>query len=241
MCGRAYETYTGEELSIEYLNHQPLRLDGFRQTYNLAPTQASPVVLTRGGERTIEMHRWGLVPSWAKSVEAATKYSLINARGEDISKKPSYAEPYRQRRCVVPLSGFFEWKRGGPRKRPFAIQHNDGGILSVAGVWERWQPQGRLHGNPDLLHTFSIVTTRANALMSDIHDRMPVILGKDAIDLWLDPSVTDPDRLKPLLEPCPPDWLSAYEVSTAVNAPANDSPEVLRPVLGERDWSGQIG
>ncbi|MDA1183954.1 MAG: SOS response-associated peptidase [Acidobacteria bacterium] len=230
MCGRAYETYTDEELSIEYLNRQPLHLDGFRQTYNLAPTQMSPVVLVRDGQRAIDLFRWGLVPSWAKSLKAATKYSLINARGEDIAEKASYAEPFRQRRCVVPLSGFFEWKRGAPRKRPFAIQPKDRGILSVAGVWERFQPGGQ----PEPLHTFSIVTTRANALMLDIHDRMPVILGSDDLHLWLDPSVDDPDRLKPLLEPCPPDWLSAYEVSTMVNAPANNSPEVLQPLPEER-------
>lgn len=226
MCGRAHETYTEEELSVEYLDAQPLHLGGFHPTYNLAPTDVSPVVLIRGGERTIEMFRWGLVPRWATSLKAAAKYSLINARSEDIADKPSYAEPFRQRRCVVPLSGFFEWKRGAARKRPFAIQRTDRGILSVAGVWERFTAVGE--STP--LHTFSIVTTRANRLMSDVHDRMPVILGKSDIPLWLDPDVNDPECLRPLLEPCPPDWLSAYEVSTAVNAPANNSPEVLQPL-----------
>jgi putative SOS response-associated peptidase YedK len=226
MCGRAYETYTEEELSIQYLNRRPLRLGTFQQTYNLAPTQPSPVVLQRDGERTIEPFRWGLVPSWAKSIEAAAKYSMINARGEEIAEKRSYAEPFRQRRCVVPLSGFFEWQRGGPRKRPFAIQRNDRGILSVAGVWERWQPPGQ----PGPLHTFSIVTTRANTLMANIHERMPVILDECDIQLWLDPGVHEPGRLTPLLKPCPSEWLSAYEISTAVNAPANNSPEVLQPL-----------
>ena len=230
MCGRAFETYSEEELSVEYLNAQPVHLEGFRPTYNLAPTQTSPVVLMRGSDRTIELFQWGLVPRWAGSVKEATKYSLINARSEEIAEKPSYAEPFRRRRCVVPLSGFFEWKRGGPRKRPFAVQPRDGGILSVAGVWERWQPGGQ----PDPLHTFSIVTTRSNTLMSEIHDRMPVILGNNDLRLWLDPDVDDPERLKPLLEPCPPEWLTAYEVSTAVNAPANNSPEVLEPALGEQ-------
>ena len=113
MCGRAYETYTEEELAFQYLNHRPLHLEGFRANYNLAPTQQSPVVLVRNGEPTIELFRWGLVPSWAKSLEAAAKYSLINARGEEIADKRSYAQPFKRRRCVVPLSGFFEWKRGG--------------------------------------------------------------------------------------------------------------------------------
>ena len=226
MCGRAYETYTQEELSIQYLNRRPLHLEDFHQTYNLAPTQPSPVVLVRDGERTIELFRWGLVLGWAGSLEAASKYSLINARGEGIADTRSYAQPFRQRRCVVPLSGLFEWKLGKPRKRPFAIQRNDGAILSVAGVWERWQPAGQ----PEPLHTFSIVTTRANALMAHIHERMPVILDERDLQLWLDPGVHEPERLSPLLTPCPSEWLSAYEVSTAVNAPTNNRPDVLKPL-----------
>jgi putative SOS response-associated peptidase YedK len=223
MCGRAYETYTEEELAFQYLNRRPLRLDGFRPNYNLAPTQPSPVLLVRDGARSIELFRWGLVPSWATSVAAATKYSLINARGEDIAEKRSYGEPFRFRRCVVPLSGFFEWKRGGPRKRPFAIHRADRGLLSVAGVWERWQPAG----HPEPLHTFSIVTTQANTFMADIHDRMPVILDDKDLPLWLDPEVHEPERLTPLLAPCPPEWLNGYEVSTAVNSPRNAGPDVL--------------
>ena len=226
MCGRAYETYTEEELSFQYLNRRPLRLEGLRPNYNLAPTQRSPIVLVRDGERTIELFQWGLVPGWAKSIEAAAKYSLINARGEDIAEKRSYAQPFRQRRCVVPLSGFFEWKRGRPRKRPFAVHRRDRRILSVAGVWERWQPAGQ----PEPLHTFSIVTTRANTVMADIHERMPVILDEHAVPLWLDPEIHEPERLTPLLRPCPSAWLSAYEISTAVNAPTNNRPEVLQPL-----------
>ena len=231
MCGRAYETYTEEELSVEYLNHQPLHLVAFRQTYNLAPTQASPVVLVRDAERTIELFQWGLVPSWAKSLKAAAKYSLINARCEEMAGKPSYAEPFRQRRCVIPLSGFFEWKRDRPRKRPFAIHRTDQGILSVAGVWDRWQPAGQT----EPLHTFSIVTTRANAFMANIHDRMPVVLDEHNRQLWLDPGVHEPERLMPVLEPCPSEWLTAYEVSTAVNAPANNWPEVIQPLQREQN------
>ncbi len=226
MCGRAYETYTEEELAMQYVHRRPVHLDGFRSNYNLAPTQVSPVVLVRDGERTIELFRWGLVPSWAESPEAAAKYSMINARSEEIAEPRSYAQPFRQRRCVVPLSGFYEWKHGTPRKRPFAIQRRDRTMLSVAGVWERWQPAG----HPEPLHTFSIVTTRANTFMATIHARMPVILDAQDLQLWLDPDVHDPERLRPLLEPCPSEWLSAYEISTAVNAPTNNRPDVLQPL-----------
>ena len=235
MCGRAYETYTEEELAIQYLNRRPLRLEGFGTTYNLAPTQRSPVVVVRDGDRNIDQFRWGLVPVWAKSVEAAAKYSLINARGEGIAEKRSYAEAFRRHRCVVPLSGFYEWKRGGKRKRPFAIHLRESPIMSVAGVWERWQPAGA----PAPLHSFSIVTTTANSFMAEIHDRMPVILAEQDVECWLDPDVHQPERLLPLLRPCPPEWLSAYEVSTAVNSPTHNSPYVLRPLADDVSDSTQ--
>ncbi len=230
MCGRAYETYTEEELSIQYLNRRPLRLDGFRATFNLAPTERSPVVLVRDGERTIDQLRWGLVPFWAKSVEAAARYSLINARGEEIAEKRSYAKAFRARRCVVPLSGFYEWRRDGKRKRPFAIHLRNRSIMSVAGVWERWQGSG----TTTALLSFSIVTTSANPLMADIHDRMPVVLAEQDIEHWLDPEVHEPERLLPLVRPCPSEWLTAYEVSTAVNSPTHNSPDVFRPISTDR-------
>ena len=226
MCGRAYETYTEEELSIQYLNRRPLRLEPLRPNYNMAPTQQSPVVLVRDDARQIELSRWGLVPVWAKSVAAAAKYSLINARGEEIAEKRTYAKAFRRRRCVVPLSGFYEWQRQGTRKRPFAIHLRDHPIMSVAAVWERWQPAD----TPEPLHSFSIVTTRANDFMADIHDRMPVILDEQDVEFWLDPEVQEPERVLPLVRPCPPEWLTAYEVSTAVNAPRHNAPDLLRPL-----------
>ena len=224
MCGRAYETYTEEELAFQYLNGQPPGLDWLRPNFNMAPTQNSPVVVVRDNEPVIERFRWGLVPYWAKSVKAAAKYSLINARGEEITEKRSYAKAFQRRRCVVPLSGFYEWKREGKSKRPFAIHLRDHPIMSVAGVWERWQPDG----DAEPVHSFSILTTQANAFMADIHDRMPVILDGQDIEHWLDPEVQEPGHVLPLVRPCPAEWLTAYEVSTAVNSPKNNSPDVLQ-------------
>lgn len=226
MCGRAYETYTEEELAFQYLNRSPLRLDGFHPTYNLAPTQRAPVVLVRDEERTIELFRWGLIPAWARSIEAASKYSLINARAEEITQKRSYAKAFQRRRCVVPLSGFYEWKREGSRKRPFAIHLKDWPIMSVAGVWEHWQPDGQ----PEAVQSFSIVTTPANDVIKMIHDRMPVILDGRDVELWLDPEIQDSERVLPLLQPCPAEWLVAHEVSTAVNSPRNDGAEMIMPL-----------
>ncbi len=225
MCGRAYKTYTAEELYFQQLNRQPHRVLAFRPNYNLAPTQETEVVLVRDGARTVETFRWGLVPAWAKTVADAAKYSLINARGEEIAEKRSYARAFRQRRCVVPLSGFYEWQRDGTRKRPHAIHRQDARILAVAGVWERWQPAGQA----EPLHSFSIVTTRANDFMAAIHDRMPVLLDDRDLELWLDPEVQEPERVLPLVRPCPAGWLTAYEVSTQVNSPAHNSPDLLLP------------
>ena len=224
MCGRAYQTYTEEELAFKYLNGQPPGLDWFRQNFNMAPTQNSPVVVAKNDEPVIERSRWGLVPFWAKSVQAAAKYSLFNARSEQITEKLSYAKACQRRRCVVPLSGYYEWKRTGESKRPFAIHLRDHQIMSVAGVWECWQPEG----DAEPVHSFSIVTTQANTFMAEIHNRMPVILNKQDVEHWLNPEVQEPEQVLPLLRPCPPEWLTAYEVSTTVNSPRNNSPDLLQ-------------
>jgi len=226
MCGRAYETYTDEELAVQYLNGRPPDLDWMRRNFNMAPTQKSPVVVVRHGEPAVERFRWGLIPFWAKSIKAAANYSLINARGEEIMEKRSYAKAFQRRRCIVPLSGFYEWKKEDKSKRPFAIHLRDNSIMSVAGVWERWQRGDEA----EAVHSFSIVTTRANTFMADIHDRMPVILDERDVEHWLDPEVQEPEQVLPLVRPCPPEWLTAYEVSTAVNSSMNNSPDVLRRI-----------
>jgi putative SOS response-associated peptidase YedK len=233
MCGRAYETYTEAELASLDDHGEAPDIDWLSPNYNMAPSEASPVVLVRSGTRVFEPFRWGLVPPWATSVEAAAKYSLINARGEDIAEKRSYADPFRHQRCVVPLSGFYEWKRDGRIKQPFAIHLRDEPIMAVAGVWERWQPRDQ----SPAIHSFSIVTTAANDFMADIHDRMPVILDRQDMDQWLDPELHEPERVLPLIRPCPSEWLAAYTVSTAVNSVRNKTAEVLQPcVAQEEQW-----
>lgn len=226
MCGRAYETYSDAELACFDEHGEPPDLDWLSPNYNLAPTEMSPVVLIRDGAVAFEEFRWGLVPPWAKSVQAASRYSLINARGEEIQEKRSYAEAFQRRRCIVPLSGFYEWKREGTVKRPFAIQLREQPIMAVAAVWERWQPTD----DKAPIQSFSIVTTRANTVMADIHDRMPVILSYRDVDQWLDPEVQDPERVYPLVRPCPAEWLAPYEVSTLVNSVRNKSAELVLPV-----------
>lgn len=228
MCGRAYETYTDEELEMRYLNKKVRlpTLKDFKCNYNMAPTQTSPVVLVQNEKRTIDLFRWGLVPGWAKDIKSAAKYSLINARGEEITDKRSYSGLFKKRRCIIPISGFFEWKRTKDNKRPFAISDKDDGILSVAGIWEHWVSKD----DGEEVNSFSIITTSANSLMEKIHDRMPVILNDEALDEWLDPENQDTVKLQKLLKPCPAHWLKAVEVTTMVNSVKNNKREVLDPI-----------
>ncbi|MDA1093269.1 MAG: SOS response-associated peptidase [Acidobacteria bacterium] len=233
MCGRAYETYTEAELAALDEHGEAPDIDWLSPNYNLAPTEASPVVVVRDDTRVFESFRWGLVPPWAPSVQAAAKYALINARGEQIAETRSYAEPLRHQRCVVPLSGFYEWKRDGRTKQPFAVSLRNGPVMAVAGVWERWQP----NSHTPAVHSFSIVTTTANEFMADIHDRMPVILRSEDIDQWLDPEVHEPERVLPLIRPCPSEWLIAHAVSTAVNSVRNKSADLLQPCVAQEQQS----
>jgi putative SOS response-associated peptidase YedK len=223
MCGRAYETYTDEELHIRYINQKSKRNPlGFKPNYNLAPTQLSPIVWVEDGDRKIDLFQWGLIPTWEK--EFKTKLSTINAKAETLFESRLYKGPALKRRCIVPLSGFVEWKREGDKKRPFCIHLKNDPIMSVAGIWETWK------GEEDVRHSFSIVTTSANAFMRSIHERMPVILSRENESEWLNLPESNPAKIQNLLMPCPDDWLTAFEVSTAINSPRNNRPEVLQPI-----------
>ncbi len=223
MCGRAYETYSDEELYFRYLSKRPETPLSVSPIYNLCPTQNSPVLHLVAGERQFDSMRWQLVP--AAEPMFTTKLSTINARSETVFKSPLFRDLVLRQRCIVPLSGFYEWKRTGETKRPFKIHLQDEPIMSVAGIWDTWRP-----GTSDERRSFSILTTSANEFMREIHDRMPVILDRDDEEEWLDPRVREPDALRGLLKPCPSSWLKAVEVSTLVNSSKNDSPALLEPV-----------
>jgi putative SOS response-associated peptidase YedK len=189
--------------------------------YNVAPSQPVAVVgLKPGGQaRGLALMKWGLVPRWAKSDDGSKP---INARAETLLDRPTFRDSFRQRRCLIPASGFYEWQKAGSRKRPFHIRGRDGMPLAFAGLWDRWEgPDG-----PVL--TCCIVTTAANELVKPLHDRMPVILGPDEFARWLDPAAPAEDLLA-LLRPCPAEVLEAMPVGTAVNSPKNDGPECLEP------------
>ena len=224
MCGRAYETYTDEELYIRYRGKRSSTLPPLSPNYNLCPSQDSPTLRVVAGQRQIDPMHWQLIPDWEPAFK--TKLSTINAKSETVFESRLYRKLVARQRCVVPLSGFFEWKRAGDRKRPFRIFLRDEPIRSVAGIWNTWHA-----GLPDERSSFSILTTSANSLMSELHDRMPVILARPDEYAWLDPDIQDEESLKTLLKPCPRSWLAAVEVSTLVNSPKNNSPAVLEPSM----------
>jgi putative SOS response-associated peptidase YedK len=223
MCGRAYSTYTEDELSFLYSNRRPLKFGPIKPNYNMSPTQIAPTLRLVQGNREFDTMKWGLIPEW--SPDFSTKLSTINAKSESIFESRLYKKAIVQRRCIVPVSGFFEWKREGTTKRPFKIYLKDSPIMSLAGIWTAWRA-----GTPEEQRSFSILTTAANEFMSQIHDRMPVILEKKQWDEWLDPEVHENDQVNSMLKPCPPDWLESVEVSQLVNSPKNNRAEVLDPL-----------
>ncbi len=230
MCGRAYSTVTEEELATRYLNKKPVKFPVLKPNYNISPTQEVLVLREDArGKRTFRHLRWGLIPFWAKDIKIG--YKMINARAETITEKPSFRSAFQKRRCIIPLSGFIEWQRDGNHKRPFCIALKNEPIMSVAGIWESWQPKD--DGKAEPIESFSIITTEANSFMTKIHDRMPVILDPSDEAAWLGEGSKSEEVLK-LLKPCPAKWLKAYEVSPLINSPRNNNPSVLDEVSDDK-------
>ena len=192
--------------------------------YNIAPTQKIPVIYKdKNQENRIEFMKWGLVPYWAKDPKIG--YKMINARAETLTQKPSFKHLLKSKRCLVPSSGFYEWKRIDKRKVPYYIGIKNSRIFSFAGLYDNWKDSV---GNE--LKTFTIITTNSNNTLKPIHNRMPVILEEEFEEDWLDVKTHDFDSLKQMLKPYPDDKMIAYAVSTEVNNPSNDNPELIRKV-----------
>lgn len=191
----------------------------FRTSYNVAPTRQVPVVLAEGGKRRLEMLRWGLVPSWADDPGIGSR--MINARSETAPEKPSFRRAFRDRRCLIPADGFYEWKREDGGKQPYYFRMDGGRPFAFAGLWESWTKDREIR-------SCAILTTAANEVVAGIHDRMPVILPKAHYEAWLDPEA-ERDELTGLLVPYPGDDLETYPVSRFVNSPGNDDPRCIEP------------
>jgi putative SOS response-associated peptidase YedK len=219
MCGRYTLTAPAESLAEEFgFKDSSVELT---QSYNVAPTQGVAAVLEEGGVRRLELLRWGLIPPWADDPQIGSR--MINARSETAPEKPSFRRAFRERRCLIPADGFYEWQRTNGAKQPFYIHMEDGRPFAFAGLWESW---GR--GGEGEIRTCTILTTGANAVVGEIHKRMPVILAPDAYDVWLDPS-SERDELTGLLAPYPEDEMEAYPVSRFVNSPSNNDPRCVEP------------
>ena len=197
-------------------------IDDLQPSFNVAPTDKVAVVLNNGVKQLVAM-RWGLVPFWATDPKIASKH--INARAETLTVKPAFKDAFKRRRCLVVADGFFEWQKQGATKIPMFIHLEPERPFGFAGLYEIWTPP-----LGEKLVTCTIITTEANELVRPIHDRMPVILPKDAEDFWLDSAVEDHTRLLDLLQPYQASDMSAFTVSKLVNSVKNNSPECIEPV-----------
>jgi len=240
VCGRYIEVSSPTLLAEHFDVDEIVVPETPDADYNVAPRKDVLTVVQRGlddpetadagGIRVLEQMRWGLVPSWARDAKIGDR--LINARAESLAEKPAFKTAFRKRRCIMPADGFYEWQRiGGKRKQPVFVHQRDGEPMAFAGLWEVW----RDHSVPDApwLLSCAIVTTRANATMEPIHDRMPVMLAEDAWDTWLDVRVSARDALDPLLEPAPDAAIELWPVSSAVNNAASNGPELVERVEPE--------
>ena len=222
MCGRYSLAASGEDIANVFeLDEIP----SIEARYNVAPSQDVPVVRATGAEgaRALTRLRWGLIPHWADDPLVGAR--TINARAESAALKPTYRDPFRERRCLVPADGFYEWKRLTDHKQPFRITLKGGKLFAFAGLWDSWQnPEG------ESIETFTIVTTEPNELLGSIHDRMPVILPPEHYRTWLDPSFDDIGRLQGLLGPYPAANMEAYPVGFGINVPEHDDPSLIEPL-----------
>lgn len=224
MCGRFVTTFDAETIQRLFDVGEPPEL---ATRYNVAPTQ--PIYAVRTGEsgsRESVYLRWGLIPSWAKDLSRST--GMINARSETVAEKPSFKAAFKRRRCIVPISGFYEWQKTSAGKQPHFIHAAGDEPLAVAGIWDVWTK-----GEEAYLETCALLTTDANQTVAPVHHRMPVILEPDIWDIWLDPMIEKASDVLPLLAPCAPEKIEAHPVSRYVNSPRNDDAKCIQPEVGE--------
>lgn len=221
MCGRF--SLTAElDVLIERFQIDQVTIDNYSARYNIAPSQQIPTIIRANNENRLGTLRWGLIPFWAKDASISNK--LINARSETAEEKASFKHALKKRRCVILSDGFYEWKKDKDRKIPMRIQVNNGEPFAMAGLWEQWKDGEKT------IYTCTILTTEANEMMKDIHNRMPVILPRDKEHDWIDPSLEDFNILKDIMQPYPDDQMNAYEVSKLVNSPKNEDPSCIVPI-----------
>ncbi len=232
MCGRFVSNTPPDELARFLRAKAPDPGVALDPSYNIAPTQLVHAARETGGERRLDILRWGLVPFWAKDPRIGAR--MINARAETAATKNAFRNSLAKRRCIIGADGFYEWQRtvdpaGSKRKQPMFISHADAEPFAFAGLWEIWRDRDHLDadGQPLEVHSCTILTCAANEAIAQIHDRMPVILPSDSWDFWLDPDNTDVTATAELLVPAPSDLIHAHPVSTDVNNVRNNGPHLI--------------
>jgi putative SOS response-associated peptidase YedK len=188
--------------------------------YNIAPTQEILGVRETEDGREVAFYKWGLIPSWAKDTSIATR--LINARSETVREKPAFRQAFKQRRCVIPADGFYEWQRTEGRKQPFFFQMRDESPFGFAGLWEQWKGE-----EGQVINSCTILTTEANEVLKPVHDRMPVILHPDDYALWLEHDTRKLEMVEDLLRPYPAEEMASYPVSTLINRPRSQGERLI--------------
>jgi putative SOS response-associated peptidase YedK len=226
MCGRARISSDVSEIKIRFAIQPERRSPNFAASWNVAPTDPLPIVRydVMVGGRSLDVMRWGLVPFWAKDIKVG--FANINAKAEGIETKRAFREAFRQRRCLVPVDNFYEWKMTATGKQPYAIALADRQIMALAGLWETWRsPAG------ERIRSFAIVTTTQNELCAEIHNRMPVVLAPEAWQVWLGEEPAELPDLKALLAPYPSDEMVAWPVSSRVGNVKNNDPGLIERVV----------
>lgn len=223
MCGRftlfADAVKIADRFYVVNLDHSLVR-----PRYNIAPSQNVAAVVrdSEKQENRLGMLRWGLIPIWAKDMSIG--YKMINARSETVHEKPAFKRLLKKRRCLIPASGFFEWKKTQGRKQPYHIRLKNNEVFSFAGLWDQWEYEG------EIVNSCTILTTRPNELMTDIHNRMPVILTKESEKIWLNEEIDHFGELKSLLAPYDSQQMIAYVVTPKVGSPKNEGPDLVKPL-----------
>jgi putative SOS response-associated peptidase YedK len=224
VCGRFTLTASIDEIMDRFDIQAFLEQELYVPSYNIAPSQSVLSVINDGKVNRMGFLRWGLIPSWAQDMSIGHK--MINARAETILEKPSFKNAFKKKRCLIIADSFYEWKRHDDNKKtPMRIKLKGDHLFAMAGIWEKWKAPD---GTP--IYSCSVITTGPNDLMKDIHDRMPVILKRNDEKTWLDSSISDINHLTTLLKPLEEDLMEAYEVSSQVNSPKNNSIDLIQKI-----------